>query len=297
MKTLKYILTGIILFVIISSCNSQTSEKYEQVITLQSVTKTNSKKLLSQSGEILLKRLAYLNLTNIQIIQNDAIPGLVITYQDTINRSTLSDVLLIQGHVSFYETITRQEVLKYFGKRSSDCIQKAFSLLHVNDSMRLGSEPVLGFAHAKDTMAINNCLSSKDIRNILPKHVKLLWTSYPGDKDQYFLYCISTLEKSFNEESIVEAHVDLTNPEHPALGISFKENVWESWRSATTRNMDKPVALVIDSKVCFAPVIRSEIPHGKISLTGRGISESEVRKLAAIISNGKLPLKFIVVGN
>jgi hypothetical protein len=297
MKTFKYILTGIMLFFIISICGSQTSEINEQVITLQSVTKTTSIKLLSQSKEIMLKRLANMNFRNIQITQNDATSELVIINRDTIDREALLDIVLVEGHVNFFETISRQEVLKYFGKQSSDCIQKAFTLLHVKDSLRLGSEPILGFAHAKDTIAINKCLSSKDIRDILPKHIKLLWTSYPADQDQYFLYCISTTEKTFNGENIEEAHADPSNPEHPVLCISLKENVWPLWKEATARNIDNIVTLVIDGKVCFAPRIRSEIPHGKISLTGRGISLFEVRKLAAIISNGTVPVKFKVVEN
>jgi SecD/SecF fusion protein len=59
--------------------------------------------------------------------------------------------------------------------------------------------------------------------------------------------------------------------------------------------MNKPIAFVIDDKVYAAPRILGEIPHGKISLSGRGFSKSEVRKLVAIISSGPIPLKFTIV--
>lgn len=297
MKTLRYILTGIMLIIIIPICNSQIPVTNEQVITLQSVTKHASNKLLSESKEILLRRLAYMNLRNIQITQNDTKSELVITVKDTINSETLSDILLIQGHLNFYETMNRQEVLKSFGKQSSGCIQDAFTLLHLRDSIHLRSEPILGIAGAKDTISINSCFSSKEVRALLPKHLMLLWTIYPGDNKQYFLYCISSADKTFNEQNIIESHADFENPEHPTLCITFKEKVWKLWENTTIRNMNKSVAFVIDDKVYSASRILGEIPHGKISLTGGGFSKTEVRKLVAIISNGILPMKFIVADN
>jgi hypothetical protein len=297
MKTLRYILMGVMLIIIIPFCNSQTTVKNEQVIRLQSVTKNSSTKLLSESKEILLKRLAMMNLRNIQIIQNDTKSELVITVRDTINSETLSDILLIQGHINFYETMNRQEVLKYFGKQLPGCIQDAFTLLHLRDSIHLGSEPILGIAGAKDTTSINSCLTSKEIRSLFPEQLRLLWAIYPGENKQYFLYCISSSDNTFNEQNIMEAHADFANPEYPTLCITFKEKVWTLWKDVTIRNINKPIAFVIDNKVYFAPKIRGEIPHGKISLTGGGFSPTAVRKLVAIISNGVLPLKFIVVAN
>ena len=63
----------------------------------------------------------------------------------------------------------------------------------------------------------------------------------------------------------------------------------------TIRNMNKPVAFVVDDKVYSAPLIKDKISHGKISLTGGGFSKTEVRKLVAIISSGPVPLKFTIV--
>jgi SecD/SecF fusion protein len=222
---------------------------------------------------------------------------LVITVKDTINPETLSDILLIQGHLNFYETVNKEEVLKYFRKKSSVCIQDAFTLLHLRDSIHLKSEPILGIAGAKDTISINTCFSSKEVKALLPRYLRLLWTIYPGDNKQYFLYCVSSSDKHFNEQNIIESHADFEDPEHPTLCITFKEKVWKLWENATIRNMNKSVTLVIDDKVYSAPRILGEIPHGKISLTGGGFSKTEVRKLVAVISNGTLPLKFTVVSN
>jgi SecD/SecF fusion protein len=297
MKTLRNILTGIMLIIIIPFCNSQIPVKNKQVIILQSVPTNASNKLLSESKEILLRRLAFMSLRDVQIIQNDAKSELVIAVGDTINRETLSEILLIQGHINFFETINRQEVLKCFGKLSTGCIQNAFTLLHLRDTIHSRSEFILGIAEDKDTISINSCLTSKAVRALLPKQVKLLWSIYPVSVKLYNLYCIASSDKTFNEQDILEAHTDFENPEYPTLCITFKEKMWKLWDDATIRNMNKSIAFVIDNNVYSAPRILGEIPHGKISLTGGGFSKTEVRKLVAIISNGILPLKFTVVSN
>jgi preprotein translocase subunit SecD len=207
MKTLRYILLGMLLISVIPVCNSQTTGKSKQIITLQSVPEKAPEKLLSESKEILLRRLGFMNLRDVQITQQNAKSELVITVRDTISGKTLSEILLIQGYVSF----------------------KADSILVIN------------------------------------------------------------------KEDLLEAHADFDDPEHPTLCITFKENKWKVWENMTVRNMNKPVAFVLDDSVYSAPQITDTISHGKISLTGGGLSKTEVSKLAAIISSGPVPLKFTIV--
>jgi len=208
MKTLKYILLGIMLISIIPLCNSQTPVKTKQVITLQSVPPDAANKPLAESKEILSRRLGFMGLQDVHITQNNSKSELVITVGDTIANVTLSEILLIQGNVSF----------------------KA------------------------DTILV------------------------------------------LNKENLLEVHADFNNPKYPTLCITFKENKWKVWENMTTRNMNKPVAFVVDDKVYSAPQIKDTISHGKISLTGGGFSRTEIRKLVAIISSGPVPLKFSIVG-
>ncbi len=209
MKTLNYILLGIMLITIIPLCNSQTPLKTKQVITMQIVPKNASSTLLAESKVILSRRLGFMGLSDVKIIQNNTKSELVITVGDTISNLTLSEILLIQGNVSF----------------------KA------------------------DTILV------------------------------------------LNQENLLEAHTNFDNPEQPTLCITLKENMWKVWENMTTRNVNKPVSLVMDDKVYSAPLIKDTISHGKISLTGSGFSRTEIRKLVAIISSGPLPLKFTIVRN
>jgi len=207
MKTLKYILLGIMLITINPVCNSQTQEKTKQVITLKSVPENASGKLLAESNEVLTRRLEFMGLRDVQITQNDKKSELKISVGDTISSATLTEILLIQGYVSF----------------------KADTILFLN------------------------------------------------------------------QENLLEAHADFKEGEFPTLSITFKENKWRVWESLTARNINKPVAFVVDDKVYAAPMIKEKISHGKISLTGGGFSKDEIRKLAAVISSGPVPLKFTIV--
>ncbi len=176
MKTLKYILMGIILIAIIPFCNSQIPIKNKQVITLQSVPENASNKLLSESKEILLRRLTLIGLRDVQITQNDKKSELVIIVGDTISKETLSEILLIQGHLNFYETMNSQEILKSLEKQTTDCIKDAFTLLHLKDTIHPGPKSILGIAESKDTISINSCLTSMTVKELLPKQLRLLWS-------------------------------------------------------------------------------------------------------------------------
>jgi preprotein translocase subunit SecD len=164
-------------------------------------------KLLDESKEVLIQRLTYMNVHDVQITQNNAKSELVVTVGDTISKAMLSEILLIQGHVSL----------------------KADSIMVLN------------------------------------------------------------------KENLLEAHADFSEPKFPTLCITFKENKWKEFESMTARNINKPVAFVVDDIVYASPMIKEKIAHGKISLTGGGFSKNEVRKLVAVISSGPMPLKFKIV--
>jgi len=207
MKTLRYIILGVMLITTIFVCNSQTPGMTKQVITLKSVPENVPGKLLTESKEVLTRRLGFMGLRDVQITQNNAKSELVVTVGDTISKAMLSEILLVQGNVSF----------------------KADSILVLN------------------------------------------------------------------KENLLEAHADFSEPKFPTLCITFKENKWRVWENMTARNMNKPVAFVVDDKVYAAPILKEKISHGKISLTGSGFSMTEVRKLVAVISSGPVPLKFTIV--
>lgn len=78
------------------------------------------------------------------------------------------------------------------------------------------------------------------------------------------------------------------------IKIKLKESSAGLWADATRRNMDKAIAIVLDDSLLTAPVVRSVITGGHLSISG-DFSETEARYISAIANNGELPVEFIVV--
>jgi hypothetical protein len=297
MKTLKNILSGIMLVMIIPFGFSQQPVINKQVITLKGDPGKATVKLLQETKEVLSRRLTYLGLTDVQITQRGEKPELVVTVGDTIPREALLELLLTRGHAAFYETMDGKEFLEKAGKHHSGCMKDSFKSLHFMDTLLPGAGPVVGFADGRDSIAFNACLTSAAGRAFLPGHSGLLWSVYPAVENSFSLYAISYTGRAFSERDIQEVHGDYENPEHPALCITFKENAWKAWNDATLRNMNKAMAFTLDNKVYSAPRILDAIPSGKISMTGGGYTKTGVRMLVAILSAGVVPIELSVVSN
>jgi len=106
---------GLMLFLFTPVCHTQIPVTTKQVITLQSVPSHAPDKLLSESTEILLRRLAAMGIRDASITHQAGASELVVTPGDTICRATLSDLLLIQGHMSLGESIHEQDVKEVHG--------------------------------------------------------------------------------------------------------------------------------------------------------------------------------------
>ncbi len=106
---------GLMLLLFTPVGHTQTPVAAKQVITLQCVPGHAPDKQLSASKEILLRRLAAMGIRDAMITQQTGASGLVVTVGDTISRKTLSDLLLIQGHMRLGESIHEQDVKEAHG--------------------------------------------------------------------------------------------------------------------------------------------------------------------------------------
>jgi len=79
------------------------------------------------------------------------------------------------------------------------------------------------------------------------------------------------------------------------IGIEFKKPAVQLWADATRRNINKAIAIVLDNKVIYAPVLKDAIEGGKCSITGILTKKNEVQYLTALCNNGELPVSFTIV--
>ena len=78
------------------------------------------------------------------------------------------------------------------------------------------------------------------------------------------------------------------------IEIRFKKSAVEAWANATQRNINKSIVIVLDNKVIYSPVLKTEINDGICSITGK-FTESEANFFASVANNGVLPIDFKIV--
>ena len=62
------------------------------------------------------------------------------------------------------------------------------------------------------------------------------------------------------------------------LLITFSEEGAKEWATLTSKNIGRPIAIVIDGKVYAAPTVKEKIEQGKCVISGN-FNESEISKL------------------
>lgn len=130
-----------------------------------------------------------------------------------------------------------------------------------------------------------------------------------------------TAQLSFKEEATVEAKVATTTPllarltkdtgltgKHikkaqvtfdpqtgkPQVALSFNKEGVKLFSEITSRNVGKPVAIVIDGILISAPTVQQPITDGNAVITGN-FTINEAKKLAIAINSGALPLPIKLV--
>lgn len=86
------------------------------------------------------------------------------------------------------------------------------------------------------------------------------------------------------------AKADQQTPGQFAVTMSFNTSGTKVWGEVTSRNIGKPIAIVLDGTVQSAPSIRNAILDGNSEITG-SFTADEARRLAAVLESGALPVE------
>lgn len=298
MKTLKYIILGIIIMMIIFSCSSKTSNNNRlQHIVLQSQVKADHAQL-SSSKEIIAKRLKAIYINDFSIVQDDKKSQLIISLSDTLNVNAFSDLFTQRGDVCFCQVIDNQSV--------RSCLQKLDSKVLLADNTNAGtmlsmiqsnqeqhqSPAVIGLVNARDTAMVYKCLESKQIRNLLPE-VRFAWGKWADSAQHCQLYALN-MQTRIDGRLIKEASVSTSGSFDIEIKLAFNSEGRSLWKDLTTKSIGKPVAMVINDKVYSAPIVRSVINSGNCIITGN-YAGMEANNVVAMIKNSELPVSFKLV--
>ena len=231
-------------------------------------------------------------------------------------------LLQSQGCLQFYETYTFNEL--------SDCFYKANVKLAEKDNPNLEADfkflyegplfdllkhsfnqiapgkyeaertACVGKAKAIDTLAINQMLI--ETRDLFPHDLKLAWTVEPEIVDDSEVLGLIALKLSpdnkcaLNGEAISDARLEYSSYNgEPEILIMMNNEGAKSWQRITGNNIGRQIAIVFDGYVYFYPVVTSEIPNGRATISGGNLTTEGAINIVNILKAGMLPVPVTVV--
>ncbi len=159
--------------------------------------------------------------------------------------------------------------------------------------MSPGATARIGIAAIKDTARINNML--KRVYDIFPRDMKLAWTVKPDPNTPDLLELVA-LKASARDGSaalggdvIEDARQDFDQNGQITVDMQMNGQGGKIWKRLTGESIGKQVAIVLDNYVYSYPVVNSEIPTGRSTISGGTMTLNEAQDLANILKAGKLP--------
>lgn len=174
-----------------------------------------------------------------------------------------------------------------------------FSILSpsTNQQGQLMGGPVVGYAHYRDTAQVNEYLHLTQVRQLLPRDLKLLWSVKPSQMDPngniFELIAIKVTNRDGNPPLdggvITDARDDFgTTSGESEVSMSMNAEGAKIWARLTADNVGRSIAIVLDDYVYSYPRVNQEIRGGRSSITG-GFTINEAKDLANVLKSGKLP--------
>lgn len=153
----------------------------------------------------------------------------------------------------------------------------------------------IGRAYAYDTAAVNTYLNLPQVRMLLPRDLKLMWSVKAVDPSEsiFELFAIKANTRDGKAPLDGSVVVDAT-PEYAEQGAAAEVSMTmngvgaRTWARLTADNVGRCIAIVLDGYVYSAPKVNGEITGGRSSITGH-FDITEARDLANVLKSGKLP--------
>lgn len=154
----------------------------------------------------------------------------------------------------------------------------------------------LAYVLLKDTAKMNEYLKMDIIASKFPPNTKFVYgkleKAVDGKEPQAIaLYAIKTLDNDLAElegDHITDARADYEQNGQIGVSMRMDKTGANIWGKMTTKNVGKPIAIVLDNTVYSAPNILNPITEGNSSISG-GFDQQEAMDLAQILESGKLP--------
>lgn len=152
----------------------------------------------------------------------------------------------------------------------------------------------LGYIQTKDTGRLNDFLRMDIVKNKFPSNLVFMYGKVDASdakaNDILMLYAIKTLDNGQAElegDHITNAGQDYDERGKIAIKMNMDKIGTNIWAKMTTRNVDKPIAIVLDNFVYSAPNVNDPITTGNSQISG-SYSLKEAQDLSELLTSGKL---------
>ena len=157
--------------------------------------------------------------------------------------------------------------------------------------------PVLGVALGRDTAEVNRMLALKQVKELLPRDLRLYWTIKPIDESAKQLAYQLVGIKVTNRDGRAPLEGDVITDARDDFGqysasstVSMRMNAdgSKTWARLTKENVGREIAIVLDDYVYSFPTVNGEISGGSSEISGNFTPE-EAKDLANVLNSGKMP--------
>jgi len=216
------------------------------------------------------------------------------TVKTEVKKTTaISDVDSLKAALS-KKTVTTTDSTKLNEKSRKE--NPLFAVLQINaQGGQVSRGPVVGIAQSKDTALVNSYLSTKQVKEMLPRDLGFRWGVKAIDKkgEVYQLYAIKITNRDgrapLGGDVITDARADFSQTSAYAnVSMSMNQEGSKTWARMTKDNIGKSIAIVLDGYVYSAPTVNAEISGGSSQITGNFTVE-EAKDLANTLKSGKMP--------
>ena len=151
----------------------------------------------------------------------------------------------------------------------------------------------MGVAAIKDTARINSML--KKVKDVFPRDMRLVWSVKPRPETPDVLELVALKASSrdgsaaLGGDVISDARQDFDQNGRVETTIQMNSQGAKIWKRLTGENIGRQIAIVLDDYVYSFPNVNDEIPSGRSTISGGGMSVEEAKDLANILKAGKLP--------
>lgn len=151
----------------------------------------------------------------------------------------------------------------------------------------------MGIAAIKDTARINNML--RRVKDVFPRDMRLVWSVKPKPETPDMLELVALKASSrdgsaaMGGDVISDARQDFDQNGRVEATLQMNSQGAKIWKRLTGENIGRQIAIVLDDYVYSFPVVNDEIPSGRSTISGGGMTVEEAQDLANILKAGKLP--------